>query len=404
MTTPTRVTSEDAFVLLLDPEFVRVEAGAVEYDLAAAGDAGVASFAGRVGVVVPEAGDYSAAQVTYGGGDVASGLAAAQSTADAAQSDAAQALADAAAAQSTADGAQADATAALGALATLDTDDVANASGVPGATATAALDALLGDVLLRATLDQLADETSARIAADNLLAPLASPALTGMPTSPTAAPGTNTTQVGTTAFVTAAVAVEAAARAAADALLAPLASPAFSGTPTAPTASLGSSSTQVATTAFVVDTVDTATSPLAPKASPAFTGNPTAPTPATSDNDTSVATSAMVQAVAALCLKAFNTGGAVSGAKAWYGTATTDASGDWTANISSAGFSASPVVLLAAELNTTTVTDQVWATLRTKSSTSLAGTAIRGVVLAVLGATLRRAASGATVHVLAIGT
>lgn len=36
-------------------------------------------------------------------------------------------------------------------------------------------------------------------------APLASPALAGVPTAPTAAPGTSTTQVATTAFVTAAV-------------------------------------------------------------------------------------------------------------------------------------------------------------------------------------------------------
>lgn len=36
-------------------------------------------------------------------------------------------------------------------------------------------------------------------------APLASPALTGTPTAPTAAPGTNTTQLATTAFVQTAV-------------------------------------------------------------------------------------------------------------------------------------------------------------------------------------------------------
>ncbi len=39
-----------------------------------------------------------------------------------------------------------------------------------------------------------------------LKAPLASPALTGTPTAPTAGPGTNTTQLATTAFVTAAIA------------------------------------------------------------------------------------------------------------------------------------------------------------------------------------------------------
>lgn len=52
-----------------------------------------------------------------------------------------------------------------------------------------------------------------------LKADLASPALTGTPTAPTAAPGANTTQLATTAFV-----------AALGALKAPLASPAFTGT------------------------------------------------------------------------------------------------------------------------------------------------------------------------------
>lgn len=105
-------------------------------------------------------------------------------------------------------------------------------------------------------------------------APLASPALTGTPTTPTAAPSTNTTQVASTAFV-----------AAADALLAPLASPAFSGTPTAPTAAPGTNTTQLATTAFdtaaiAVETsrATTAEALLAPKASPTFTGTATAPT------------------------------------------------------------------------------------------------------------------------------
>ena len=73
-----------------------------------------------------------------------------------------------------------------------------------------------------------------------MLAPLISPALTGVPTAPTAAPGVNTTQLATTAFVFAQAA-----------LLAPLISPALTGTPTAPTAAQGTSSTQLATTAFV---------------------------------------------------------------------------------------------------------------------------------------------------------
>lgn len=44
---------------------------------------------------------------------------------------------------------------------------------------------------------QIDAETAARIATDALKAPLASPALTGTPTAPTAAPGTNTTQIAT---------------------------------------------------------------------------------------------------------------------------------------------------------------------------------------------------------------
>ena len=47
--------------------------------------------------------------------------------------------------------------------------------------------------------------STATQAALNAKAPLASPALTGTPTAPTAAAGTNTTQIATTAFVTSAI-------------------------------------------------------------------------------------------------------------------------------------------------------------------------------------------------------
>jgi hypothetical protein len=128
-------------------------------------------------------------------------------------------------------------------------------------------------------------------------ATLNAPALTGVPTAPTAAPGTNTTQIATTAFVQAAVGAagggdmlksvydstdngivdnaeklnnQAASyyldrvnhtgaqaiatitglQAALDAK-APLASPALTGVPTAPTAAPGTNTTQISTTAFV---------------------------------------------------------------------------------------------------------------------------------------------------------
>ena len=76
-------------------------------------------------------------------------------------------------------------------------------------------------------------------------ADLASPALTGIPTAPTASSGTANTQIATTAFVDTAVSPKANS-----------ASPALTGTPTAPTASAGTNTTQIATTAFVTAAID----------------------------------------------------------------------------------------------------------------------------------------------------
>lgn len=87
-------------------------------------------------------------------------------------------------------------------------------------------------------------------------APLASPALTGTPTAPTAAVDTNTTQVATTAYVVGQGYLKSAT---ASSTYAPLASPSLTGTPTAPTAAFGTDTTQVATTAFVQDAVAAAT-------------------------------------------------------------------------------------------------------------------------------------------------
>jgi len=106
-------------------------------------------------------------------------------------------------------------------------------------------------------------------------APLASPTLTGTPAAPTAALGTNTIQIATTAFVKAETAAlvdsapgtldtlnELAAALGDDPNFAttistslgqkaPLESPTLTGTPTAPTASAATNTTQIATTAYV---------------------------------------------------------------------------------------------------------------------------------------------------------
>ena len=72
-------------------------------------------------------------------------------------------------------------------------------------------------------------------------ASLASPTFTGTPAAPTAAQGTDTTQIATTAFVNAEITGKA-----------DIAGPTFTGTPAAPTAAVSTNTTQIATTAFVV--------------------------------------------------------------------------------------------------------------------------------------------------------
>ena len=86
------------------------------------------------------------------------------------------------------------------------------------------------------------EKTIASLAA---AAPTADPTFTGTPAAPTAAQGTNTTQIATTAFVNAEIAADTAAKA-------PLADPTFTGVPAAPTAAVSTNTTQIATTAFVV--------------------------------------------------------------------------------------------------------------------------------------------------------
>lgn len=76
--------------------------------------------------------------------------------------------------------------------------------------------------------------------APSAYAVLASPALTGTPTAPTASGGTNTTQLATTAFVTSAVSAVSTA-------YAPIASPTFTGIVTVPKISTNGSLPTIAT-------------------------------------------------------------------------------------------------------------------------------------------------------------
>lgn len=120
------------------------------------------------------------------------------------------------------------------------------------------------------------NDDKAEVSVVNLKAPLDSPNLTGVPTAPTAAVGTNTTQIASTAYTKAEIASDrpysdtnpimdsTAAQGTSprvsrqdhvhpsDTTKANLASPTFTGTPAAPTATVGTNTTQVATTAFTL--------------------------------------------------------------------------------------------------------------------------------------------------------
>ena len=110
-------------------------------------------------------------------------------------------------------------------------------------------------------------------ASDATKANLASPALTGTPTTPTPAVDTNTTQIATTAFV-----VGQAANA-------------------APITSDGGAAVIGASLRYArQDHKHASDATKANLASPTFTGTPSAPTPATADNSTIVATTAFVKA------------------------------------------------------------------------------------------------------------
>lgn len=139
-------------------------------------------------------------------------------------------------------------------------------------------------------------------------APLASPVFTGSPQAPTPAQGDNDNSLATTAFVANALvglpgvssfntrqgAVTLQLADVTSVGGAPLASPNLSGSPTSTTPAPGDNSTRIATTAFVAG--------YAPLASPAFTGTPTAPTPAATDSSQTVATTAFVRAAVAPAL------------------------------------------------------------------------------------------------------
>lgn len=121
---------------------------------------------------------------------------------------------------------------------------------------------------------------------DTSRAPIQSPEFTGTPKAPTAADGTSTTQLATTAFVQNRISALLSSNSTFSG------NPNFSGNATAKTQVSSDNSTKIATTAFVKSVING----LASSDSPVLTGTPTAPTASVGTNNTQIATTAFAYA------------------------------------------------------------------------------------------------------------
>ena len=153
-------------------------------------------------------------------------------------------------------------------------------------------------------------------AADATKAPLFSPALTGVPTAPTAGPAVNNAQLATTAYVNNAVG------AAGGGVFPSGANPAMDGVASPGISALYARGDHVHpgdTAKADKSYVDSQDALKAPLASPVFTGDPHAPTPAVGDNDNSIATTAFVASEAVR----YDSAQALTGETPPYGTTVT---------------------------------------------------------------------------------
>lgn len=99
----------------------------------------------------------------------------------------------------------------------------------------------------------------------------------------------------------------------------------------------------------------------------------------------------------------FNGSGAAASPKIWYGTVTSDVNGEFTINISTAGFTLAPIVTVSAQLSAAALIDRAWATLSiAPTTTSVSGYTLRGNPITGSGDSVRLAPN-VTVNIMAIG-
>lgn len=123
-------------------------------------------------------------------------------------------------------------------------------------------------------------------------------------------------------------------------------------------------------------------------------------------NDSTVTGTTVSDALEALDLKTVRTwvdAVETTGLRMWMGSVLTDASGDFSFDISPAGFTTLLNAQVTGVRNTAVATDVVLASIATQSTTTITGSLVTGDILGALGPTLIKAPIGTTVNLVAFG-
>lgn len=101
----------------------------------------------------------------------------------------------------------------------------------------------------------------------------------------------------------------------------------------------------------------------------------------------------------------YNSSGIVSGVKMWVGTATTNSSGQWSINYSSAGFTNPPLINPQAISTSNTAANTVSTSMTSPTTTTVSGACYIPNAISLLGVLpLQSVGAGVTVQVVCIGT
>lgn len=104
-----------------------------------------------------------------------------------------------------------------------------------------------------------------------------------------------------------------------------------------------------------------------------------------------------------LPVPAYGIAGPIAGCRIWVGEVVTTATGAWTADLTSAGFTAPPRILAMVLSSDATLANSADADVTARSATAASGFANLPVTIVIGGTSKKRAGAGLTVMVMAIG-